>query len=185
MNVPQREKKGESAVARALLARRRAAAVRPRWGALAGSVLAGAVVGAWLWGGGSRNSLADDVLSHVGAERAVPSAAPGVIEQARVEAVLDSAGVRLDPAAGAVLAARTCRFRGRAVPHLRVRLDDRPVSLLVLRHEPVRAATSFAGGGFSGRIVPSGPGSLAVVAEAGGDVDQAAARLLAAVQWRR
>jgi hypothetical protein len=49
MNVPQREKNVESAFARVAEARRRASLVRPRWAALAGSIMAGVLVGIWLW----------------------------------------------------------------------------------------------------------------------------------------
>jgi len=42
---------------------------------------------------------------------------------------------------------------------------------------------SFTGGGFSGRIEPAGPGSIAVVAAAGTDLERIAARVRAAVDW--
>jgi hypothetical protein len=63
------------------------------------------------------------------------------------------------------------------------RTDAGPVTLLVLRHEPADAAVDFKGGGFSGRIMPSGPGSLAVAAPAGTDLDPIAIRMQGAVEW--
>ena len=182
MNVREREKKGESAFARLAEARRRTAAVRPRWASLIGSVLAGAVVGAWLWSGGRGNSLADDVLSHIEDEMAAV-AAGGPAPAASVSRVLEQGGIRLRPGSGQVLYANTCRFRGRSVPHLVLQSEDGPVTVLVLRDEPVDAAESFTARGFSGRIEPAGPGSIAVVGAAGADLERIAAQVRAAVEW--
>jgi hypothetical protein len=182
MNVPQREKNGESAFARWAEARRRTTAVRSRWASLAGSILAGVVAGAWLWSGGPGNSLADDLLSHL-EDDAAARAPGGPVPSAVASRVLEQGGIRLRPGAGAVLYANTCRFRGRAVPHLVLRTEAGPATLLVLRHEPVDAAEDFTGGGFSGRILPSGPGSLVVVGADGLDIDRIAPRMQAAIEW--
>src|SRR5512135_456227 len=182
MNVPQREKKGDSAFARLAEARRRTVAVRPRWASLVDSVLAGAVVGAWLWSGGQGNSLGDDVLSHL--EDEIPKvAAGGPVPAEKVSKVLEQGGIRLRPGAGGVLYAETCRFRGRSVPHLVLQTEGGPVTVLVLHDEPVAAVESFTGSGFSGRIEPAGPGSLAVAGAVGADLERIAARAQAAIEW--
>src|SRR5512139_2671034 len=103
MNVPQREKKGESAFARLAEARRRTAAVRPRWASLAGSILAGVVVGVWLWSGGPGNSMGADVLSHMDGEPEALAAANGAVNPAAAARVLEQGMIRLGPGAGAVL----------------------------------------------------------------------------------
>jgi len=182
MNVPQREKNGDSAFARLAEARRRTAAVRPRWASLVGSVLAGAVLGAWLWSVGQGNSLGEDVLSHIEDESAA-LAGGGPAPAERVSRVLEQGGIRLRPGAGEVVYAKTCRFRGRSVPHLVLQSEGSPVTVLVLRDGPAEAAESFTGSGFSGRIEPAGPGSIAVVAAAGADLERIAARARAAVEW--
>jgi len=182
MNVPQREKKGESAFARLADARRRTAAVRPRWASLVGSVLAGAVVGAWLWSGGQGNSLGKDVLSHIGDESPMV-AAGGPVPAERVSRVLERGGIRLRPGAGEVVYAETCRFRGRSVPHLMLQSEGGTVTVLVLRDEPVDAPSNFTGSGFSGRIEPAGPGSIAVVGTAGADLERMAAQVRTAIEW--
>jgi len=181
MNVPQGEKNGESAFAR-LAEVRRMTTARPRWASLAGSILAGVVVGVWLWSGGSGNSLGDDVLSHLDGEVGAVAAATAV-DPATVARVLEDGGIRLRPGAGEVLYASSCRFRGRKVPHLVIRTEAGPVTLLVLRHEPADATADFTGSGFSGRIEPSGPGSVAVVGADGMDMGRIAAQLRAAVEW--
>jgi len=182
MNVPQREKNGESAFARVAEARRRAGVGRPRWASLVGSILAGVVVGVWLWRGGPGNSLAGDVISHVEDEAAALVVGRPAPEET-VSRVLEQGGIRLRPGAGEVLYANTCRLRGRTVPHLVLRTEVGPVTLLVLRHERVDVAEEFTGGGFSGRIEPSGPGSLAVVGADGVDIDRIAIHMQAAVEW--
>jgi len=183
MNVPRREKNGESALARLAEARRRTAVVRPRWASLAGSILAGVVVGAWLWSGGSGNSLGDDVLSHLEGESKTVAAATGALDPAAVARVLERGGIRLRPEAAEVLYANSCRFRGRTVPHLVLQSEGGPVSVLVLRDETVADPVSIAGRGFSGRIEPAGPGSIAVVAAAGADPERITAQARAAVEW--
>jgi hypothetical protein len=60
MNVPRGEKKGQSASARLIAAMRVAGLGRGRWAALAGSILAGVVVGALLWTCGGPGSIGPD-----------------------------------------------------------------------------------------------------------------------------
>jgi len=183
MNVPRREKEGESALARRARGRPAAGLDRRRWASLAGSILAGVLVGALLWSGGSRGSLEQAVLEHVVAEpEALADATPPEIV---VAAVLERGGIRLLPGSGAVTHASRCRLRGHPAVHLVLQAEGGPVTLLVLRHERVEAPVSFAGDGFSGRIVPDGPGSLAVVGASGADLDRIAARMRAAVEWFR
>jgi hypothetical protein len=100
-----------------------------------------------------------------------------------VSRVLEQGGIRLRPGAGEVLYAETCRFRGRSVPHLVLQSEGGPVTVLVLRDMPVGAAESFTGSGFSGRIAPAGPGSIAVVGATGADLQRIAAQVRAAVEW--
>jgi hypothetical protein len=184
MNVREHEKNGEPALARLAEARRPGALGRPRWASLAGSILAGVVVGAWLWSGGLGNSLADEVLSHLDREAEAVAAAAGTVDPATVAQVLEQGGIRLRPGAGEVLYAKACRFRGRTVPHLVLQSEGGPVTVLVLRDEPVDVAESFTGSGFSGRIGPAGPGSLVVAGAAGVDIERLAARMQAAIEWR-
>jgi hypothetical protein len=182
MNVREREKHGKSAFARWAQARRRAALARPRWASLAGSILAGVVVGTWLWSGGSGNSLAADVISHIedeAAARVAGDPAPADV----ISRVLEQGVIRLQPDAGEVLYASHCRFRGRSVPHLLIRTEAGPVSVLLLRHEPVDTPVNFTGSGFWGRIEPAGPGSLALVSSSGANLERVAADLTAAIDW--
>jgi hypothetical protein len=181
MNVPTGGNNGESPYAR-LAALRGLGGLRPRrWASLAASIAAGALAGTLLWHDGSRNSLARQVLEHVeqeSAATATPQASAVVIGE-----VLERSRVRLGPEAGPVSYAKTCRIGGHEAAHLVVRTTGGPVTVLLLADAESAETVSFTERGFSGRIVPSGPGSLAVVGRAGADLDETTARMLAAVEW--
>ena len=157
---------------------------RRRWMALAASIAGGVMVGTLLWVSGPRASLAEDVVRHMAHEPGVmvPTSAPA--DAATLERVLDRGGIRLDPDAGLVSYAESCRFRGRKVPHLVVQTDAGPVTVMVLPRERVAAPVQFDEGGYSGTILPAGPGSIAVLGHEPREViDQVAARVAAAVEW--
>ena len=156
---------------------------RRRWYALAASIVAGVLVGSLLWLGGPRNSLAQDVLAHMDhePEAFVVTAVPA--DPAVLGRVLERGGIRLRPEVGTVSYANSCWFRGRKVPHLVVQTDGGPVTVMVLRNERPDTAVAFAEHGFSGTIVPAGPGSIAVVGTGDADLAQVTERVLAAVDW--
>jgi len=156
---------------------------RRRWMALAASIVGGVLVGTLLWLGSPRHSLARDLVEHMGHEPlALASSAPA--DPAVLDAVLERGGIRLRPGPGTVSYAQSCEFRGQTVPHLVVQTDHGPVTVMVLRNERSSTPVDFNEQGYSGRIVPAGPGSIAVIGGAGTDVGQVAAEVLAAVIWR-
>ena len=156
---------------------------RRRWMALAASIVAGVLVGTLLWVGGPRNSLAEDVLKHLSHEPEALAATTRPADAEVIAKVLERGGIRLQPGAGLVSYASSCWFRGRTVPHLVVQAASGPVTVMVLRNEKTDAPVSFAEQGYSGRIVPAGPGSIAVVGAVDADLEQVTARVLAAVEW--
>lgn len=156
---------------------------RRRWYALAASIVAGVLVGSLLWVGGPRNSLAQDVLAHMDHEPEAFVVTTTPADDAVLGRVLERGGIRLRPEVGTVSYANSCRFRGRTVPHLVVQTDGGPVTVMVLRHERSDAPVHFAEHGYSGTIVPAGPGSIAVIGGPGTDLEQITDRVLAAVDW--
>jgi hypothetical protein len=183
MNAPFTGKDGESALARRRWTQRATGLDRRRWYSLAASIVAGTLVGTLFWVDGQRNSLALDVLEHVDHEREALAVGSRAEDAAVLASVLERGGVRLRPEAGLVSYANSCRLRGRTVPHLVVQADGGPVTVMVLRDEERAAPVGFEERGFSGRIMPAGPGSIAVVAGADADLEQVTARVLAAVEW--
>lgn len=158
---------------------------RRRWMALAASIVGGVLVGSLLWVGGPRPSLAEDLVRHMGHEPEAMAVTARAADPAEVSAVLERAAVRLAPGIGTVSYASTCPFRGEKVPHLVVQTPAGPMTVMVLRHETVAAATDFDEDGYAGTIVPAGPGSIAVIGHAPmADLDQVARQVRAAVQWQ-
>lgn len=158
---------------------------RRRWLALAASVAGGVVVGSLLWVSAPQASLAEDVIRHMAHEpdAMVQTSAPA--DEATLERVLERGGVRLAPGAGLVSYAETCRFRGRRVPHLVVQTEAGPVTVMVLRHERVAAPVPFAEDGYTGTLLPAGPGSIAVLGhEPREALERIADRVAAAVEWK-
>ena len=156
---------------------------RRRWTALAASIIGGVLIGTLLWVGGPRNSLTHDLLKHLDHEPEALVATKRLEEEAVLGRVLARGGIRLRPDAPLVSYASSCHFRGHTVPHLVVQTTDGPVTVMVLRNEGPASPASFVARGHAGRIVPAGPGSIAVVGADGVDLDEIAARVLAAVEW--
>jgi len=150
--------------------------------ALAASVLlaAFAVFALWLLRPGE--SLAHDVVAHVRAEPESWLAAQHV-DAAGIDKALRGAGVELNLTSDKITYAQSCWFRGHYVPHLVVQTTSGPVTVLILRHEPVKRRHEFHEEGMTGVIVPAGSGSLAVLARDGGNIDDIATQMERDVHW--
>lgn len=156
---------------------------RRRWLALAASIVAGVLVGTLLWVGGPQNSLARDLVEHLGHEPEALVVTGRPEDPAVLDGVLERGGIRLRPGIGTVSYANSCEFRGHVVPHLVVQTDGGPVTVMVLRHERPARRIRFDESGHSGRIVPVGPGSIAVIGDAEADLAQVTSAVTEAVEW--
>lgn len=156
---------------------------RRRWLAFAASIVVGVLVGTLLWVGGPRESLAVDLVQHLGHEPEALVTTTEAEDGSVLAEVLGRAHVRLRPAVGTVSYANSCFFRGHRVPHLVVQTATGPVTVMVLPDESVEAPVRFSEDGYSGTIVPAGPGSVAVIGEAGTDLEQVTGRVLSALEW--
>lgn len=158
--------------------------------ALAAGLAGVALLATLLWTGVPRDSLAGDLVAHMGEEPDAWQANPAVPASA-LAYVLGRAGVRLDPGAAEVTYAHSCYFRGSFVPHLAVRTAQGTVIVMVLPRERARERVEFAEEGYRGVIVPAARGALAVLArerDGGASVDAAtldavAQRVGAAVRY--
>jgi hypothetical protein len=156
---------------------------RRRWMALAASIIGGVLVGTLLWVGGPEKSIARQLVEHIEHEPEALLVTGEPADPARLGKVLARAGISLRPEIGVVHYARSCPFRGDRVPHLVVESDGGPVTVMVLRNEKSAAPVSFEEDGYKGRIVPAGPGSIAIIGSDEVDLEQVVARVLAAVEW--
>jgi hypothetical protein len=160
--------------------RHRGPRLRP-W-AMAAGLLVALAAGAFVWIVRPADALAAEVVAHAEGEPASWSSEVPVPD-AEVEAILHQAGVTLDPAATDVVYAHSCPFRGRQIPHLVVRTSGGPVTVLVLGGEHVPFRHHFSEEGFTGELVPSGPGSIAVLAQGSTQVDEAVRLVKHALHW--
>jgi len=164
-------------------ARQRRHAAPWRQFAMAASIVLAtlAVVGVWLLR--PSETLAHEVVVHVQGE---PQSwlAQQQVSAAGIDTALRGAGVSLDVTSPKVIYAQSCWFHGHYVPHLVVQTARGPATVMILRHEQVRARTSFHEAGMSGVIVPAAHGSLAVLIRDGGNVDELARQMQQDVHWQ-
>jgi hypothetical protein len=162
----------------------RAPRAQPAWReyALAAGVVLAMAAGLAVWVLRPTDTLARDVVTHVKGEPDSWLSTHGV-SAGSIDHALKTSGIGLDLASDRIVYAQSCWFRGHYVPHLVVETTHGPATVLILRHERVRAPDDFREGGMTGVIVPAGDGSIAVVARGRGPVDDVAAELRQQVHW--
>jgi hypothetical protein len=149
---------------------------------MAASLVAGVLVAATLWVSWPAPTLAAEVIGHVlhepGAWTLAEELPPGEVAE-----VLDPSGARLREEAGPVTFAKRCFFDGHWVPHLVVHTDAGPVTVFLLGHRDVAAATHIDEQGFSAVVLPAPHGSIAVVGRNVAGIDAIARQVFNAVEW--
>ena len=157
--------------------------VRPRrWLAMAASLVAGVLVATTLWLSYPGPTLAAEVIGHVASDPAALMAGQPLPEQAVTE-VLQPSHVRLRADMGTVTFAMRCEFEGHVVPHLVVQTERGPVTVLLLLHRSVGAATRIEEGGYSAVVLPAPRGSIAIVGRDVAGIDAIAQQVFDSVDW--
>jgi hypothetical protein len=159
---------------------------RPRWLALAASIVGVALLAGTLWTLYPREALATALVVHMAHEPGSRQASDVAVPPGALAYVLQRSGVALAPDAPLVSYAESCWFRGWYVPHLVVQTPDGPMTVMVLPHERVRAPTVAEEGGYRVVIVPAARGSIAVLTAgpvSAARVDAIVARVAAAVRF--
>jgi len=152
-----------------------------QWALAASVVLASfAVLAVWLLR--PSDTLAREVVAHVQAEPESWLATQHVNAQ-DIGQALRGAGVALDVTSDRVMYAQSCWFRGHYVPHLVIQTARGPATVLILRHEQVRARRSFHEAGMTGLIIPAEHGSIAVLTRGAGDPADIAGHMQHEVHW--
>lgn len=154
-----------------------------RWLALAASLLVTAGVVGGIWLALPRSTLASELIEHVSAEQDIVAAA-APLDATELNKALRSSGVRLNRSREhPVWYATSCPFRGREVPHLLVQTAQGRVTVLLLAGVKVRSVQRFDEQGYRGTILPSGPGSIAIIATNREAIEEATKHVAAAVEW--
>jgi len=152
-----------------------------QWALAASVALASfAVLAVWLLR--PSDTLAHEVVAHVQEEPRSWLATQHVSAQGIAQA-LRGAGVALDVTSDRIRYAQSCWLRGHYVPHLVIQTARGPVTVLILRHEQVRARRTFHEAGMTGIIVPAEHGSIALLARGAGDLDDLAGQMQHQVHW--
>lgn len=154
-----------------------------RWSSLAGSILAGVLVGLFVWLGGAGSKLPRDAVAHVEREPASLVRSSATVALQGLSDVLRQGGARWVGAPAQVSYARACDFHGHRVAHLVLQTASGPVAVLLLRNEHVRKAAAFRRDGFEGVIQPLGAGSVVAVGGPRTDIGAAASSIVASIEW--
>jgi hypothetical protein len=151
--------------------------------ALAASVALALVVAGAAWLFRPQSALANEVVGHVMHEAGSWDAREQIPAPA-IAQVLGAAGVEFD-ANMPVVYAVPCPFRGRRIAHLVVQGPHGPMTVMILPHVKVGRRQEFSEEGLQGVLLPSGAGSVAVLAR-GAAVDATDAEAMVnAVRWVR
>ncbi len=148
-----------------------------RWLAVAASLLIGIGVAAAMWVLFPRAALATDVVAHMKHEPQAWITTRDTVAPARLQAVLERSDVKTNIDLGRVSYAQSCWFRSHFVPHLVIQDAQGPVTVMLLPNETVAHEQPFSEDGYSGVILPSTHGSIAVLAR---DSELVRARAVAA-----
>jgi len=130
--------------------------------ALAASVVFAVGLGAVGWLVLAPKSLAADVVEHVRHEEPSWSSNTPAAD-AKLGTAMKRGGAQFTTMPGRIMYVQSCWFRGHYVPHLVLETGGGPVTLLLLRHESVKARTDFDENGYQGALLPVGKGSIAVL----------------------
>jgi hypothetical protein len=153
---------------------------RPRW-ALAASIVVAIIGGFALWSADPRASLARDIVDHMKYE---PHAwvATMPVDASALTRVFGRIGMTVDPVEGGeIVFVETCFVRGKLVPHFVVRTDKGPYTVLILSDERVEQEQRFATQGYTGVLVPSDRGTIAILNRNAADAHEQAERVMRAL----
>ena len=127
--------------------------------------------------------LAAQVLSHLDHEPGALLPTNTEVAEERLAQVVNNDVGTMDRDIGLVTYAMSCVINGRKIPHLVIRGEKGPITLLLMPEEMVSMAVPLTGESISGVILPIGDGSIAIIGERDERLDDIKERVLNSVEW--
>ncbi len=157
---------------------------KPRWFALAASVMLAAVIGVRMFTASVDNySLADEVLAHLDHDPAALAVSRTPVSDDTLSRAVPATVAHMDHSAGLITYAKSCVINGKTVPHLVIQGEKGPVTILLMPEEEVAAAQTFGGDNVHGVILPVGNGSIAIIGARDEPLERIEKSVLSSVAW--
>ena len=157
---------------------------KPRWFALAASVMLAAVIGVRMFAVGVDDiSLADEVLAHLDHEPAALVVSTTPVSDQQLTKAVPASVAHMDHGAGLITYAQSCEINGKTVPHLVIQGELGPITILLMPDEKVAAAQTLDGDNVHGVILPVGNGSIAIIGAREEPLERIEKSVLSSVTW--
>lgn len=105
------------------------------------------------------------------------------VSRQKVTTALAPVGVSLSTDIGSITFASRCFVRDKLAGHIVLKGEAGPITVLLIPNQRLLARGSIKGGHWSGFIVPSGLGAIAIVAHPGEPLERVEQRIVDAVRW--
>jgi hypothetical protein len=156
----------------------------PVWIAMAATVTVAAVIGFRMTAfDASTLPLAEQIVEHMEHEPYALRVTDQPVGDKRLARVVPATVATMDHSAGLITYAQSCKINGRDVPHLVLQGERGPVTILLMPEQPVDGPQSIMGERINGIILPVGDGSIAIIGEAGEDLQRIEESVKGAVTW--
>ena len=157
---------------------------KPRWFALAASVMLAAVIGVRMFAVGVDDILlADEVLAHLDHEPAALVVSTTPVSDQQLTKAVPASVAHMDHGAGLITYAQSCEINGKTVPHLVIQGELGPITILLMPDEKVAAAQTLDGDNVHGVILPVGNGSIAIIGAREEPLERIEKSVLSSVTW--
>ena len=159
----------------------------PLWLGIAAGLVVAAFVGFGLLSPEPSATLAEQVIAHMDYEQASREVTSVSVPERELHEVIDSRVSAMDTGIGLVTYAQSCVINGNTVPHLVIQGESGPVTLILLPDEQIADAIPLSGEHVHGVIVPVGSGSVAIIGERAGQLDEIndiGQRIVESVEWQ-
>lgn len=165
----------------------------PVWLGIAAGVAVAVFAGLTLLSPGpARATLAEEIVAHMDHEQASRQVTSVAVSDERLYDVINPkvaapGATAMNRNLGLVTYAQSCVINGNTVPHLVVQGESGPVTLILLPDETIEGPIPLSGDHVRGVIVPVGSGSVAIIGERSGqleEIDRLGRRIIESVEWQ-